>query len=109
MSSADALAYSLRDSWQVRREISVSIRSGCHVDNPGTRKHSNVCLWPRARPRFHLHFTLTSASWLSLVERLFREVTDKRIRRGVYLGMAEGEQAIADCPGVHNHDPKSFV
>ena len=52
------------------------------VDNYATHKHSNVQAWLKCRSRFHLHFIPTSSSWPNLVERWFREITDKRIRRG---------------------------
>src|SRR5262249_19712642 len=54
------------------------------VDNYGTHKHPRVKSWLRRHPRFHLHFIPTSSSWLNLVERWFRELTDKRIRRGSF-------------------------
>ena len=54
------------------------------VDNYRTHKHANVNAWLQKHPRFHLHFTPTSSSWLNLVERWFRELTDKAIRRGVF-------------------------
>ena len=54
------------------------------VDNYGTHKHPRVVSWLHRHPRFHLHFTPTSSSWLNLVERWFREITDKRIRRGTF-------------------------
>ncbi|MCA1681531.1 MAG: IS630 family transposase, partial [Actinobacteria bacterium] len=54
------------------------------VDNYRTHKHDNVNAWLAKHPRFHLHFTPTSSSWLNLVERWFRDLTDKAIRRGVF-------------------------
>ena len=60
-------------------------------------------------PRFHLHFTPTSASWLNLVERFFAEITMKRIRRGAFASVAELEQAICEYLDEHNTDPKPFV
>ena len=51
------------------------------VDNYATHKHPRVKSWMRRHPRFHIHFIPTSSSWLNLVERWFREITDKRIRR----------------------------
>ncbi len=54
------------------------------VDNYATHKHPKVQAWLRRHPRFHMHFIPTSSSWLNLVERWFREITDKRIRRGVF-------------------------
>ena len=74
-------------------------------DNYGTHKTAEVNAWHAAHPRFHLHFTPTSASWLNLVERFFAEITTKRIRRGVFTNVAELEEAIGD----YNADPKPFV
>ena len=54
------------------------------LDNYGTHKHPDVQAWLDTHPRFHLHFTPTSSSWLNLVERWFRELTDKALRRGVF-------------------------
>ena len=67
------------------------------LDNYGTHKHPKVQTWLAKHPRFHLHFTPTSSSWLNLVERWFRELTDKRIRRGTFgehSGFGTGHQRI---------------
>jgi transposase len=79
------------------------------VDNYGTHKHPNVRKWLEAHPRFQLHFIPTSSSWLNLVERWFREITDKRIRRGVFRSVPDLEKAIDEYLEVHNRDPKPFV
>ena len=55
------------------------------IDNYGTHKHPRVKFWVKRHPRFHLHFTPTSSSWLNMVERWFRDITEKRIRRGTLL------------------------
>src|SRR6516225_3291497 len=65
--------------------------------------------WFAKRPRFHLHFTPTYGSWINLVERWFAELTNKRIRRGVFRSVKELETAIRDYIAVHNEDPKPFV
>ena len=65
--------------------------------------------WLATHPRFHLHFTPTSASWLNLVERFFAEITEKRIRRGAFNSIAELETAIMDYLEKHNANPKPFV
>ncbi len=57
-------------------------------------------------PRFHLHFTPTSASWLNMVERFFAEITRKRIRRGTFKSVAELKSAIMEYLENHNADPK---
>jgi hypothetical protein len=60
-------------------------------------------------PRFHWHFTPTSASWLNMVERFFAEITRKRIRRGVFKSVDELESAIMEYLENHNADPKPFI
>jgi transposase len=79
------------------------------VDNYRTHKHDNVNAWLAKHPRFHLHFTPTSSSWLNLVERWFRELTDKAIRRGVFHSVPDLITAIEDYLSAHNNDPKPFV
>jgi transposase len=79
------------------------------LDNYATHKHPKVQRWLKRHPRFHLHFTPTSSSWLNLIERWFREITDKRIRRGVFRSVKELVAAIDDYIAKHNQNPKSFV
>ncbi|HLA76841.1 MAG TPA: IS630 family transposase [Vicinamibacteria bacterium] len=79
------------------------------VDNYGTHKQPKVKRWLSKHPRFHLHFTPTSSSWLNLVERWFRELTTKRIRRGVFHSVPELVEAIDEYLEVHNQNPKPFV
>ncbi len=79
------------------------------VDNYRTHKHANVNAWLAKHPRFHLHFTPTSSSWLNLVERWFGELTDKAIRRGVFHSVPDLIEAIDEFLTAHNDDPKPFV
>ena len=79
------------------------------LDNSGTHKHPKVQNWLAKHPRFHLHFTPTSASWLNLVERWFRELTDKRIRRGTFPSVPDLIAAIDEFIAAHNDAPKPFV
>ena len=79
------------------------------VDNYGTHKHPRVKSWLRRHPRFHLHFIPTSSSWLNMVERWFREITDKRIRRGTFQNVPELIAAIRDYLNNHNQNPQVFV
>jgi transposase len=79
------------------------------LDNYGTHKTPEVKAWLAKHPRFKLHFTPTSASWLNLVERFFAEITTKRIRRGAFASVTELEEAIHDYLDRHNADPKPFV
>ncbi len=79
------------------------------VDNYGTHKHPRVKSWLRRHPRFHLHFIPTSSSWLNMVERWFRGITDKRIRRGTFHNVPELITAIKDYLSNHNQSPQVFV
>ena len=65
--------------------------------------------WIRRHPRFHLHFIPTSSSWVNMVERWFREITDKRIRRGVFRSVPELIAAIEEYMNSHNQNPRVFV
>ena len=79
------------------------------VDNYSTHKHAKVKSWLKRHPRFHMHFIPTSSSWLNLVERWFREITDKRIRRGVFKSVPQLIEAIEAYIAGHNENPRSFV
>lgn len=79
------------------------------LDNYATHKHPAVRRWVRRHPRFHLHFIPTSSSWLNLVERWFRDLTARRIRRGVFRSVSELIQAIDEYLRHHNAAPKPFV
>jgi transposase len=79
------------------------------VDNYATHKHPEVKTWLEKHPRFHMHFTPTSSSWLNMVERFFRDITDKRIRRGVFKSVTELEVAINEYIAAHNVKPKPFI
>jgi transposase len=79
------------------------------VDNYATHKHPKVKAWLAKHPRFHLHFTPTSASWLNLVERFFALITQERIRRGAFSSVPDLESAIMDYLENHNADPKPIV
>ena len=79
------------------------------LDNYATHKHANVKAWLAKHPRFHLHFTPTSSSWLNLVERWFRELTDKALRRGVFHSVPDLIASIEDYLTAHNDEPKPLV
>ena len=79
------------------------------VDNYGTHKHPRVQSWLRRHPRFFWHFIPTSSSWLNMVERWFREITDKRLRRGTFDSERTLIKAIMDYIDNHNQNPKAFV
>jgi len=78
-------------------------------DNYSTHKHAKVKRWLERRPHIHVHFTPTSASWLNMVERFFRDLTDKCVRRGVFRSVRDLECAIQDFIDAHNEEPTPFV
>ena len=79
------------------------------VDNYGTHKHPRVKSWIKRHPRFHIHFIPTSSSWLNLVERWFREITQKRLRRGSFNSVPSLITAIYEYLDNHNQNPQVFV
>jgi transposase len=79
------------------------------LDNYGTHKTPKVQRWLQRHPRFVIHFTPTSASWLNQVERFFAEITEKRIRRGAFKNVKALELAIQDYLDHHNKAPKPFI
>ena len=79
------------------------------LENYGTHKTPAVKRWLARHPRFHVHFTPTSASWLNQVERWFATLTQKQIRRGTHRSTVELEQAIRSDLSIYNRDPKPFV
>src|SRR3984893_16379401 len=79
------------------------------VDNYATHKTAIIRKWFAKRPHFHVHFTPTYGSWINLVERWFAELTNKRIRRGVFRSVKELETAIREYINIHNEAPTPFV
>lgn len=79
------------------------------ADNYATHKHPKVQAWLEKHPRFTMHFTPTSASWLNMVERFFRDISESRLRRGVFTSVSELVTAIDEYVAHHNVDPKPFV
>jgi transposase len=79
------------------------------ADNYATHKHPVVQEWLAKHPRFHMHFTPTSASWLNMVERFFRDITTERLRRGVFTSVPELIGAIDEYIAHHNTQPKPFI
>jgi transposase len=78
-------------------------------DNYATHKHAKVQAWVEKNPRFEFHFTPTGASWLNMVERFFRDVTDKAIRRGSFYNVDDLVGAIDEYINRHNENPKPFI
>jgi len=93
----------------IDRDVPRALAVHLIVDNYGTHKHEDVRAWLAKHPRFHLHFIPTSSSWLNLVERWFRELTDKAIRRASFTSVAELIAAIEDYLAAYNKDPKPLV
>ena len=79
------------------------------ADNYATHKHPAVQAWLLKHPRFNMHFTPTSASWLNMVERFFRDITVNRLRRGVFTSVSELTTAIDEYIAHHNTNPKPFI
>lgn len=79
------------------------------VDNYATHKHPKVKAWLAKHKRFHVHFIPTSSSWLNVIERWFRDITQNRIRNGVFQSVPQLEQAIRDYIAHHNANPTTFV
>ena len=92
----------------IDREVPNGLQVHLILDNYSTHKHANVKTWLAKHPRFHLHFTPTSSSWLNLVERFFGKLTDKAIRRGVFHSVPDLIAAIEAFLQANNDNPKPF-
>lgn len=79
------------------------------VDNYATHKHPKVQRWLARHPRFHVHFTPTSSSWLNMGERFFRDLTQNRLRRGVFHDAEQLIMAIGEFIDKHNQSPRRFI
>src|SRR5690349_6646797 len=92
--------------------IDQSIEAGLEIhlilDNYGTHKHPEVTKWLAARPRYHIHFTPTSSSWLNQIERWFAEITRQRIRRGTFHSVRDLINTIHDYIRLYNKNPRPF-
>jgi transposase len=93
----------------IDREVPKGLQIHLILDNYCTHKHENVKKWLTKHPRFHLHFTPTSSSWLNLVERWFGKLTDKAIRRGVFHNVPDLVAAIETYMAVNNKNPEPFT
>ncbi|MBS0457270.1 MAG: IS630 family transposase [Proteobacteria bacterium] len=94
---------------QIDRETPKGKQLHLIADNYATHKHPKVQAWLAKHPRFTMHFTPTSASWLNMVERFFRDITTEQIRRGVFTSVAELIAAIDGYVAHHNKQPKPFI
>jgi len=93
----------------IDREVPKALAVHMILDNYATHKHPDVKAWLETHPRFHLHFTPTSSSWLNLVERFFRELTDKALRRGVFLSVPDLIAKIEEYLNAHNAKGTTFI
>jgi transposase len=93
----------------IDREVANGLQIHLILDNYSTHKHANVTTWLAKQPRFHLHFTPTSSSWLNLVERWFGKLTDKAIRRGVFHSVPDLITAIETYLNTNNDNPQPFI
>ena len=93
----------------IDREIPKALSIHLIVDNYATHEHPTVRAWLDKHPRFQLHFTPTSSSWLNLVERWFRELTDKALRRGVFHSVPDLIASIQEYLDTHNQDPRPYA
>jgi len=93
----------------IDREVPKGLQVHLILDNYSTHKHADVDRWLRRHKRFHLHFTPTSSSWLNQVERWFRELTDKNLRRGIFASVPDLIASIEAYLNAHNADPKPYV
>jgi len=94
---------------RLHRETPKQLALHIICDNYATHKHPAVQAWLETHKRVHIHFTPTSSSWLNMVERFFRDITENRIRRGVFKSVPELEAAIHTYIANHNAAPKPFI
>jgi len=99
----------LRFLRRLDREFPSRLKLHLVMDNYGTHKEPHVQRWLKKHPRFVCHFVPTSSSWLNLVERWFRELTDKAIRRGSFLSVPDLKRTIDEFLTAWNEDPKPFI
>jgi transposase len=91
------------------REFPAELELHLVMDNYGTHKEPHVVAWLKKHRRFVCHFIPTSSSWLNLVERWFREITDKAIRRGSFVSVPDLQAAIVKFLEAWNQNPKPFI
>jgi transposase len=93
----------------IDREVPAGLQVHLILDNYSTHKHADVQRWLKRHKRFHLHFTPTSSSWLNQVERWFRDLTDKNLRRGIFGSVPDLIASIETYLAASNADPKPYV
>ena len=93
---------------EVERNVPAGLDVHIVMDNYGTHKTKLIRDWFAKRPRWHIHFTPTSASWINQVERFFALLTERALRRGVFRSVTDLEKAIHAYIAATNADPKPF-
>ena len=93
----------------IEQAVPPSLDAHLVLDNSSTHKTPAVRRWLARHPRFHLHFTPTSASWINQVERWFALITEKQIRRGTHRSTVELEKAIRSYLSIYNENPRPFT
>lgn len=93
----------------IDRQVPAGLQVHLILDNYATHKHPDVQNWLTRHQRFHLHFTPTSSSWLNQVERWFRDLTDKNLRRGIFASVDDLITSIQEYLDSHNSEPKPYV
>ena len=94
---------------RIHRETPKNLDLHIICDNYQTHKHPVVQTWLEKHPRFHMHFVPTSSSWLNMVERYFRDITENHIRRGVFRSVDELERTILAAVDHHNESPRPYI
>jgi transposase len=94
---------------QIDKAVQPELQIHVVLDNYATHKHPKVKTWLARHPRFHMHFTATSASWMNMVERFFRSLDQDRLKRGVFGSVSDLSAAIEQYVGMHNENPKPFI
>lgn len=94
---------------QIDANVATDLQIHVVLDNYATHKHPKVLTWLAKHPRFHMHFTATSASWMNMVERFFRNISEDRLKRGVFKSVDELVCAIELFVLAHNENPKPFI
>jgi transposase len=93
---------------RIDQSVDTSLDIHMVLDNYGTHKHPEVKKWLAARPRYHVHFTPTSSSWINQIERWFAEITRKQIRRGTFRSVRDLVKTIHDYIRTYNKNPRPF-
>jgi len=99
----------LRFLRRIQRETPKRLELHIICDNYRTHKHPEVQKWLAKHPRFHIHFIPTGSSWLNMVERYFRDITENHIRRGVFRSVEELERTILGAVEQHNDAPRPYI